>query len=77
MKSHLLDGGGRLQSVTSARRLRAQVGPLLPQSPDPLLSGSLVDLILFGQQVLTSTQDPPVHRLLGLNLCLQNLTGLI
>lgn len=33
----------------------------------------MADLILFGLQVLTSTQNTLVNRLLGLELCLQHL----
>lgn len=72
---YLFDGGSGLQSVATCHRLFRQVAPLLLQGPDPLLDGSLVELILFGQQVLTSTQNPLVQRLLGLKLRLQHLTG--
>ena len=70
---YLFDRGGGLQSVAASRRLVLQVAPLLLQGPDPLVDGSLVRLILFGQQILTSTQDPLVQRLLGLELRLQHL----
>lgn len=71
---YLFDSGGGLQSVAASRRLVFQVAPLLLQGPDPLVDGSLVRLTLFGQQVLTSTQDPLAQRLLGLELRLQHLT---
>lgn len=71
---YLFYGGGGLQSVAASRRLVGQVAPLLLQGADPLLYGSLVDLTLFGQQILTSTQNSLIQRLLGLKLRLQNLT---
>lgn len=54
---HLLYVGGSLQPVTLSRHLLSQVAPLLLQSPDPLLNSLLIDLTLFGEQILTSTQD--------------------
>lgn len=51
-----------------------QVTPLLLQCADPLLDGTLVVLTLFGQQILTSSQDSLVLRFLGLELRLKNLT---
>lgn len=71
---NLFNGGCGLQSAAASCCLVRQVVPLLPQGTDPLLDGSLVRLTLLGQQVLTSTQNPLVQRLLGLKLRLQNLT---
>lgn len=71
---YLFNGGSGLQSVVLRRRLLAQVTPLLPQGADPLLDGPLIGRTLFGQQILTSSQNPCVQGLLGLELRLQNLT---
>lgn len=71
---YLLNGGGGLQSAAACRDLVCQVTPLLLQGADPLLDGSLAELTLFGQQILTSSQKPLVLRVLGLELRLQNLT---
>lgn len=70
---YLFDGGGSLQSVSASRHLVRQVAPLLLQGSDPLLDVSLVDLTLLRQQILTSTQNSLVQRLLGLELRLQRL----
>lgn len=71
---YLFNGGGSLQSAAACRGLVCQVTPLLLQGADPLLDGSLAELTLFGQQILTSSQKSLVLRVLGLELRLQNLT---
>lgn len=74
MLVYLFDSHGSLQTVTPCHRMLGQVTPLLLQCADPLLDGTLVVLTLFGQQILTSSQNSLVLRFLGLELRLENLT---
>lgn len=74
VRTYLFNGGGSLQSVATCCCLISHVTPLFVQGAEPLLDGSLVDLALFGQQAVTSSQNTLVHRCLRLQLRLQNLT---
>lgn len=63
-----------MQFVALCQRLLCQLAPLLLQRAHPLLHGVLVGFIRFGHQILTSSQNPLVLGLLGLELRLQNLS---
>lgn len=71
---YLLDGHGRVQFIALCQRLLCQLAPLLLQRAHPLLHGVLVGFIRFGHQILTSSQNPLILGLLGLELRLQNLS---
>lgn len=69
---HLFNGGGGLKPVPTSLHLITQVVPLLLQNSGPLLDGSLVVSVLSGQ-ILPSSQNSLVQRLLSLDLCLEQL----